>query len=260
MKVSVLGSGSTGNCCYIASEKTCVLVDAGFGIRSLQRRLKEAGLPTRKPDAILVTHGHHDHVCGLRSLVKNWDTPVFINRGSKGEASGIEEIPEAQLVDFTSGFSVGDLDISTFPVPHDAAEPVGFRVSWRNITGAVATDLGEITSDIKKHLTGCDWLVIESNHDEEMVKIGPYPWDVKRRVLSRRGHLSNHALAKFFASDFDGRARHVFLAHLSQQNNLPELAWNVASDALQDRLPLFRNHGAEVHLTHQSKASIVISL
>lgn len=260
MKVSVLGSGSTGNCCYVASGKTSVLVDAGFGIRSLQRRFKEADLPARQPDAILITHGHHDHVAGLRSLLKNWEIPVFINQGSRQEAPWLEDFPSVQLIDFESGFSVGDLDISPFPVPHDARQPVGFRFNWKNITGAVAIDLGELTFGIKEHLTCCDWLVIESNHDEEMVKIGPYPWDVKQRVLSKRGHLSNRALANFFSSDFDGRARYVFLAHLSQQNNLPELAWNVASDALQGRLPLFRNEGLEVHLTHQAKASIVISL
>ncbi|HLV00790.1 MAG TPA: MBL fold metallo-hydrolase [Acidobacteriota bacterium] len=260
MKVSVLGSGSAGNCCYIASEKTAILVDAGFGIRSLQRRFKEAGLPLRQPDAILITHGHHDHVSGIPSLTKRWDVPIFINKGSRREASGLEAIPENRLVDFRSGFSIGDLDISAFAISHDANQPVGFRISCKNITGVVATDLGEITDDLKKHLEGCDWLVIESNHDEEMVKVGPYPWEVKRRVLSSKGHLSNRALARFFARDFDGRAHHIFLAHLSQNNNLPDLARSVASQALQDRLPLFRTLAAEVHLTHQSKASIVITL
>jgi phosphoribosyl 1,2-cyclic phosphodiesterase len=159
-------------------------------------------------------------------------------RDSKGERCSIEK-----LETFASGrsFQIGDLSIMPFTIPHDAVDPVGFTFKAVGVKVALATDLGYVPASVRHHLQGCDVLVVESNHDLEMLRVGPYPWSVKQRVLSRVGHLSNDALAEFFASDYDGGAAYVVLAHLSEQNNHPELARGAAEGALERRRTLLRN-------------------
>lgn len=260
MKISVLGSGSSGNCVFLETGRTRVLVDAGFGIRSLRRRCREAGISIEEFDAILVTHGHSDHIAGIPSLLKSSPAVVFMNEGTREEAYKLRGIDRQEL--FCSGqpFSIGDLSVEAFPTPHDAAESVGFKFSAEGISGALATDLGEITPTVLKQLEQCDWLVLESNHDEELLKVGPYPWDLKRRVLGPTGHLSNRALAEFISRDFDGRAAHLFLAHLSRKNNDPELALASANTAVEQRPTTNGYHPLQVHLTYQNNPSIVLDL
>ena len=259
VKVSVLGSGSSGNCSYIATENTCILVDLGFGWRSLGRRLHQVGLHRRKIDAVLLTHGHCDHVSGVHAFLSRHPVPIFMNEGTR------EEVPELQNIDgwesFSSdaSFSIGDLHIEAFTVSHDAAEPVGFRFSAQGITGALLTDLGELTDPVIRKLSGCDWLIVESNYDEPMLKIGPYPWSVKQRVLSNIGHLSNQELSTFFTHHFDGHTAHIFLAHLSRRNNDPGIALGHASRALSQHFPLSAK-SRKLHLTYQNKPSLVLTL
>lgn len=261
MRIAVLGSGSGGNCTLLESSTTRLLVDAGFGPRSLKRRLGEAGLCLERIDAILLTHGHSDHVSGVPSLLKEFDgTPVYMNAGTRGEVPGLRSIQTWERFESGSPFAVGDFSIEAFDVPHDAAQPVGFSISINGTAGVVATDLGELTPSVEQHLDGCRWMVLESNHDEELLKIGPYPFELKRRVLSRKGHLSNRALAEFLRYRFDGSASHLFLAHLSRKNNKPNLAFSTAWKAVQDRQPLFGTLDIQVHLTHQNKPSIVLDL
>jgi phosphoribosyl 1,2-cyclic phosphodiesterase len=138
-------------------------------------------------------------------------------------------------------FEVGDIGVLPFTIPHDAADPVGFTFSVEGIKLGYATDLGYLPASVREHLRGCDGLVIESNHDLEMLRIGPYPWAVKQRVMSRVGHLSNDALAEFLATDYDGGAAFLILAHLSEQNNHPELARTAAERALDGRRDLWKN-------------------
>jgi phosphoribosyl 1,2-cyclic phosphodiesterase len=259
VRVSVLGSGSSGNSTLIATEKTCVLVDLGFGPRSLARRLSEAGLKEQKIDAILVTHGHTDHTSGIPTLLKKQNIPIYTNQGTRREATNLREV--VSWNEFVAGevFVIGDLVIEAFSTSHDAVQPVGFRITSGGIKGAVGTDLGEIGSAVAGKLEGCDWLVLESNHDEHMLKVGPYPWALKQRVLSRRGHLSNEDLAQFLAHRFDGSSQHLFLAHLSRFNNHPDIALSSARRALLSR-PDALFESCRVHLTHQSKPSIVLDL
>jgi phosphoribosyl 1,2-cyclic phosphodiesterase len=261
VRIAVLGSGSGGNCTLLESHTTQLLVDAGFGPRSLKRRLKEAGLRLNKIDAILLTHGHSDHVAGVSSLLKEFKgATVYMNAGTREEVPVLGKIGKWEEFESETPFTVGDFTVKAFDVPHDAAQPVGFSVSSNGTSGVLATDLGELNSSIEKHLEGRQWMALESNHDEELLKIGPYPWELKRRVLSRRGHLSNKALADFLRHRFDGSATHLFLAHLSRQNNEPNLAFSAAWQAVRDRHPLFGRPDMKVHLTHQSKPSIVLDL
>jgi phosphoribosyl 1,2-cyclic phosphodiesterase len=259
--MTVLGSGSSGNCTLLSHQSNHLLVDAGFGARSLRRRLREVGLALEKIDGILLTHGHSDHVAGISSLLKEYrGTRVFMNAGTREEVPALRKVERWEEFDSESEFRVGGFAVEAFDVPHDAAQPVGFSISANGSSGVVATDLGELNPTVEHYLEGCQWMVIESNHDEELLKLGPYPWELKRRVLGRNGHLSNRALAEFLRHRFDGSATHLFLAHLSRQNNEPQLAFSAALQAVSERHPLFRQEDTSVHLTHQSKPSIVLEL
>ena len=156
-----------------------------------------------------------------------------------------------------SGFSIGDIAVTPFTIPHDAADPCGFVFTAEGIRLAIATDLGYMPSNVQMHLQRCDVLMLESNHDLEMLRDGPYPWSVKQRVMSRVGHLSNDAASKFLERTYDGHATYVILAHLSESNNLPELARISAERALQNRMSLLGN---KLILARQSEPIEAISL
>ena len=257
MKVSVLGSGSRGNSTYISTPQTTILVDLGFGWRSLRRRLTQLQLEVGEIDAILLTHGHSDHVSGVPGVLAKRGVPVFMNQGTRSEVAGLEKIQGWRSFRPGLSFSIGDIQVKPFSVSHDAAEPVGFRFTADGVTGALVTDLGELDSSVTPQLKGCNWLILESNHDEEMLKVGPYPWNLKQRVLSPLGHLSNQSLSHFLADHFDGQATDIFLAHLSQTNNHPSIALEAAHSALRCRSqsPLY---AVKVHLTHQSQPTAVL--
>jgi len=245
----VLASGSRGNSAIVASVSTRILVDAGISCREIFKRMKAAGEEPHALSAILITHEHSDHVYGLATLAKKLKVPVFMTGAThQGWARAVRdekgERPEvARLELFESGYSfqVGDIQVTPFTIPHDAADPVGFTFRAEGAKIGFATDLGYLPASVRDHLRGCDVLVMESNHDVEMLRGGPYPWSVKQRVMSRVGHLSNEALAEFFASDYDGGAAYVVLAHLSEQNNHPAIARGAAEKALGSRQTLLHN-------------------
>jgi phosphoribosyl 1,2-cyclic phosphodiesterase len=263
--LSVLASGSRGNCAFFRSAKTRILVDAGVSCRETFKRMKAAGEDPRAVSAILITHEHSDHVQGLAILAKRLNVPVFMTgathhawvramRHADGERPHLAKL---ELFSPGSRFQIGDIAVTPFTIPHDAADPVGFTFRAEGVKIGFATDLGYLSPNVCDHLRGCDVLVIESNHDLEMLRGGPYPWSVKQRVMSRVGHLSNEALAEFFASDYDGEATYVVLAHLSEQNNHPELARGAAEKALGSRRTLLRNR---VLLAAQSEPLQAIQL
>jgi phosphoribosyl 1,2-cyclic phosphodiesterase len=249
VSVSLLASGSKANCALVASSTTRILVDAGLSCRETFKRLRALGERPEQLSAILITHEHSDHVAGLQRLAAKLNVPVFLTqptyrewgRAMRDEAGNIPELPK--LEHFASGrsFQVGDIAVTPFTIPHDAADPVGFTFKTEGVKIGFATDLGYMPVSVRDHLRGCDVLVLESNHDLEMLRSGPYPWSVKQRVMSRVGHLSNDALAEFFCNDYDGGAAYVVLAHLSEQNNHPEIARAAAEQALRERQGLWQN-------------------
>ena len=259
MRICVLGSGSGGNSTFIATGKTGILVDLGFGVRSLARRMREAGIPNHPIDAILITHGHIDHVSGVLAFASLRGIPVFMNDGTRQEVPLLGESCCCEHFQSNRSFCFKDVEIHPFSVSHDAEDPVGFRFEADGVTGAVGTDLGELSRSVLGRLERCNWLVLESNHDELLLKQGSYPWNVKQRVLGPRGHLSNQALSAFLSGDFDGHASDIFLAHLSRRNNDPEVALRQAAGAISARFR-DRNSPTRLHLTHQSKPSIVLDL
>ena len=266
MRFTVLGSGSTGNSVLISSERTNVLVDAGMSARELIRRLSEVGVAPEQLDAVLLTHEHGDHAGGLRVLMASIRCPVFISGatedayystrsgGKTGENEGMKR--QAALRDRTvviesaQDFRIGDIDFEPFSVPHDAVDNFGFVARREGIRIATLMDFGYFTDLVKEKLRGCDAIVIESNHSRDMLRAcSVYSWDLKQRIMSRTGHLSNEDLADWLQMDFDGAARHMVLVHLSQRANDPHLARINAETALKMRSTLFKA-GTHITISH----------
>ena len=252
VSVSVLASGSRGNCALVATTATRILVDAGLSGRETYKRLRALGERVEEISAILITHEHSDHVAGLQRLATKLNVPVFLTapthdawsravRDNNDDQGAIPELPKSEHFSAGRGFRVGDIEVMPFTIPHDAADPVGFTFRAEGVKIGFATDLGYMPASVRDHLRGCSVLVIESNHDLEMLRSGSYPWSVKQRVMSRVGHLSNESLAEFFSGDYDGGAEYLILAHLSEQNNHPEIARAAAEQALGGRQGLWRN-------------------
>ena len=231
----MLASGSSGNATLVSTGRTRLLVDAGLSRRELRRRLAALGEEFDRIDAVLISHEHSDHVSGLPVIAKSLKVPVFL---TKLAAAAIDwNGCEPRIETFQAGacIAVGDIEIDTFTIPHDAADPVAFCFRSQGLKAGLVTDLGYIPDSIRFHLRGVDLLLLESNHDLEMLKVGPYPWAVKQRVMSRNGHLSNDAVAQFIVSDLDSAVRTLVLGHLSEHNNHPEIARLSAGQALAGR-------------------------
>jgi phosphoribosyl 1,2-cyclic phosphodiesterase len=249
VSVSMLASGSRGNCAIVASASTKILVDAGISCREIFKRMKSIGDDPHSLSAIVITHEHSDHVCGLATLAKKLRIPIFMTgathqawaRAMRDENGVRPQLEKFERFESGHTFQIGDIAVKPFTIPHDAVDPVGFTFRAEGMKVGIATDLGYIPLSVRDHLRGCDVLVLESNHDLEMLRVGPYPWSVKQRVMSRVGHLSNIALADFFTNDYDNSATFVVLAHLSEQNNHPEIARREAERALATRGGLFCN-------------------
>jgi len=247
--MTVLASGSKGNCTLVSAGGTRLLVDAGLSCRELLRRLALCGENATGIDAILITHEHSDHVGGVNVLAKRLKVPVYMTAATYemyhryARDSAGNRITLQRLETFEAGrtFEIGDVTVTPFTIPHDAVDPVGFTFRSEGIKVGVCTDLGYMPASVKHHIYGCQVLMIESNHDLEMLRGGPYPWAVKQRVMSRVGHLSNDALADFLTTDYDGGAEYLILAHLSEQNNHPEIARMTAERALGEQRHFVRN-------------------
>ncbi len=235
VKICVLASSSSGNCTFIGTDRARILVDAGLSRRETFARLAAANEDPEKLDAILITHEHSDHIAGLLPMVRKGRVPVFMTALTAPTIDWEECEPALEIFQAGSGFIVGDITIESFTIPHDAVDPVGFCFHAHGVKVAVAMDLGYMPDSIKWHLRGCDFLVLESNHDIEMLKVGPYPWSVKQRVMGRKGHLSNDLACEFIAENLDSSTSTLVLGHLSEQNNHPEIVRLVAGQALEHR-------------------------
>lgn len=232
VKICVLASSSSGNSTFIRTERTRILVDAGLSKRDILARLAAIGEDAALLNAILITHEHTDHVSGLVALARLLNVPVYITRLTAPAIPWGEYTPKLDCFQAGTTFSIGDVDVDSFTVPHDAIDPVGFCFRAGGIKVGVVTDLGYLPASIKFHLRGADLLVLESNHDLEMLKVGPYPWSVKQRVMGRKGHLSNEVVSDFIRDDLDSSISTLVLGHLSEHNNHPEIVRNVAARAL----------------------------
>jgi len=224
LRFASLGSGSSGNGLVVEVANTRVMMDCGFTLADTKERLARVGLTPRDLTAIVVTHEHDDHMGGVARLAKRYAIPVYLTRGSAQWLP--EDFPAVlvRLIDSHTAIAIGDLSVEPFPVPHDAREPVQFAFSDGDARLGVVTDLGCITQHVVDKLSGCRALVIECNHDIDMLMAGPYPPSLKQRVASRFGHLDNSAARHLVECLDRSRLRHLIAAHLSQQNNTPALA------------------------------------
>ncbi len=256
MRFTLLGSGSTGNSVLICSGKTKVLVDAGLSCRETLRRLALVGVDAADLDAVIITHEHSDHIGGLRNLVGKVNCRVYIsgptedaycsykrennNGGDEGKKRRDALKDRKVEIESNCDFRIGDIDFESFTVPHDAADNFGFVAKSGDARMAALTDFGHMTQLIRDKLIGCDAIIIESNHSRDMLRACPvYNWSLKQRIAGRHGHLSNEDLADWLQNDFDGTARNIVLAHLSQKANDVHLARITAETALKMRAPLF---------------------
>lgn len=241
VKVCILASSSSGNATFIGTNSTRLLIDAGLSCKALFERLAAIGEDPGKLDGILITHEHSDHIAGIAVTARRFASkfkrrlPIYITPRTAATIPWSEGDPELREFQAGTGFTIGNIDVQSFTLPHDAADPVGYHFRAGGLKLGVATDLGYIPDSVKHHLKGSDFLILESNHDIEMLKVGPYPWQVKQRVMSRRGHLSNDVVGDYLGAEFDLTPRVLVLGHLSANNNHPEIARVTAQQALDRR-------------------------
>ncbi|OYD07946.1 MBL fold metallo-hydrolase [Paludifilum halophilum] len=257
MRYSILASGSTGNAIYVETEHIRILIDAGLSGKQLEKLLRSVGADPAQLDAILVTHEHSDHVKGLGVFARRYELPIYTNEATWSHLpSSVGHIDDSQRHVFATGsvLELGDLTVESFPISHDAAEPMSFCFHNKQCTLGLVTDVGYINRRIIEKVKAADALIFESNHDVDMLRMGTYPWNVKRRILSDVGHLSNEDAAEGLLEIIEGNGEDVFLAHLSQDNNLTELAHLTVKGILEEH---GLKVGTDIHLrdTYPSRAT-----
>ena len=231
-KLTILGSGSAGNCAHLEAGETRLLIDAGLSGRQIRQRLLTIGRAPEGLTGILITHDHSDHIQGLTGLAAKLQIPVYCNRLTREAIVGTLKVKcDFRLFETGASFGLGDTLVDTFSIPHDAQDPVGFLVRTAAGNFGFLTDLGHATKLVLQRVRPANVLVLESNHDVEMLQNDPRrPWSLKQRILSRHGHLSNEAAADALQEIVSAELRHLYLAHLSRDCNRPEIAHRVMSE------------------------------
>lgn len=237
IEFTTLASGSSGNSVYIGTENTKILIDAGVSGVRIESVLKDINVKPEDLDAIFITHEHADHVNGVGVLSRRYNLPVYATHGTWSNMPlKVGEIykPNKKFVYPNEKVFLNDIQIKPFEIPHDAKEPVCYSVFWKDVKLAVATDMGHVTKNVIENIRFCDGLVLESNHDEVMVKNGPYPAMLKERLLGKHGHLCNETSAKLLACVMNDKLKNVFLSHISKENNTPDLAYVTVASTLEE--------------------------
>ena len=230
MEFCSIASGSSGNCTYAGTEHSAVLVDVGMSGKRIREGLQDADRKPEDIDAILITHEHADHIKGLGVMARKYGIPIYATQGTISYITGCSQLgvidPELlHVIRADEPFSIGDLSVEAFSIWHDAAEPVGYRLSSGGKSIAVATDMGCYDDYIVEHLRGLDSILLEANHDVNMLQVGPYPWPLKQRILGKKGHLSNDSAGSLLCDILHDKMSHILLGHLSQENNYAALAY-----------------------------------
>lgn len=246
-----LASGSKGNCLYVGSGTTRILIDAGISANTTIDRLAEISVDPKTIQAILITHEHSDHIKGLALLAAKIKVPVLANaETAKGIYAALGERPKFKI--FTTGetFQFGDLIVHPFSIPHDTLDPVAFTIHVGDIKLGICADIGHITSLVRKHLENCDYLYIEANHQPSMVHASSRPQMLKKRILGKQGHLSNEDCATLLTQIYHPGLKHIYLAHLSSECNAEELAIKIVTDILNAN-----QQSVELSIAYQDKVS-----
>lgn len=230
MELCSITSGSSGNCIYVGSDNTHLIVDAGISGKRIEAGLNSIGIKTSEINGILITHEHADHIAAIGVLARKYGIPMYATRGTVealGNIKSIGKIPEGlfNVVEADNDFTIGDINVRPVNISHDAAEPVAYRFDNNNKSIGVLTDLGMYNDYIVDNFKGMDALLIESNHDVNMLQVGRYPYPLKQRILGNRGHLSNELCGQLLCEIIHDDVKKILLGHLSHENNLAELAY-----------------------------------
>ncbi|MFB5762692.1 MBL fold metallo-hydrolase [Paenibacillus medicaginis] len=235
---TVLSSGSTGNATVVRNEDTTLMIDAGLSAKRIEELLQERDLSGADLDGILVTHEHSDHIKGLGAIARKYNLPIYANEktwAAMAKSIGAIEEVNRMMMETGATMELGSLQVESFGISHDAAEPVGYNFYDGPEKLSVATDLGYVSDKVKQAISKADVLVLEANHDVEMLRMGRYPWNIKRRILSDIGHLSNEMAGAILSELLDGNTKRTYLAHLSRDHNMMELAKLTVRGAMEDR-------------------------
>jgi len=257
LKLASLYSGSSGNSVYISSENTHILVDAGLSGKRIERSLASIGGNIKNIQAILISHEHSDHIVGAGVLSRRYRIPIYANeRTWEAMRLWLNQIDPDCIRIFSTGqpFKIGDIEVNTFHTPHDAVEPVGFNFCCERKKVTIATDIGHINRSLLNNLIGSDMILLESNHDIEMLKVGRYPWPLKQRIMSDKGHLCNDMAAKAVAYLAENGTKKFLLGHLSKENNFPELAFQTVKNALTEK-SITAGHDVYVGIAYRDRVS-----
>lgn len=260
LRFTVLASGSTGNATIVQSEDAMILIDAGLSARKLEQLMKSRQVEPTSLDAILVTHEHSDHIKGLGAIARKYELPIYANEATWEEMNKhVGEIAEDKRKVLPTGGSVefggplGRLRAESYAISHDAAEPVGYCLYNGNSKLSLVTDLGYMSDKVKEQVAGSDVLVLESNHDIEMLRVGRYPWNIKRRILGDLGHLSNEAAGEALCELMADRTQRVYLAHLSLDHNQMDLAKLTVNSILENRGFFFKRDEFAIKETYHDR-------
>jgi len=259
-----IASGSSGNSVYVSTRNARILIDAGLSGRAIEQGLGMYDISCIDVDALFITHEHIDHIRGAGVLSRRYDMPVYATSGTwayMNRCNALGKIADKNKLIVTENVPVMlyDMEIMPFEIPHDANQPVGYTISSGGHKAVIATDLGHITQNVADNVYGADIMLIESNHDLDMLKNGPYPADLKRRILSNRGHLSNVSCGLFIKDIFSHKTKHIFLGHLSKENNLPLVAYETVKDILlAGKIDV--GGAAQLYLADRHRPSVMVSL
>lgn len=237
IRLCSLSSGSSGNCIYVGSESSGILVDCGVSGKEILENLKNIGVCTGAIKGILVTHEHTDHTKGVGVVSRKLNIPIYANAATwEGMGLSIGDIKTENIKFFETkaDFNINEIDVKSYSIPHDAADPVGYSFRIGNKKVCIATDLGYFSDEVKSNIQQSDMVLLEANHDIEMVKFSSYPYFLKRRILSDVGHLSNEAAGKAVLQLINTGVQKVLLGHLSKENNFPELAYQTVKNVLEE--------------------------
>ena len=250
MQLYSIASGSSGNCIYVGGEEARILIDAGISMKRIREGLMEENFPIENLHAIFITHEHTDHICGLGPVLRKYQIPVYATMETieaiweKGDMKGVSEdlfhavVPEKTV-------SIEDMEIMPVRISHDAANPVCYTVQSESKKIGVATDMGCFSNETVDHLKDCDSLLLEANHDINLLQVGSYPYSLKMRILGEKGHLSNDASARLIEKVLHPGLQHILLGHLSKENNFPELAYQTVSYELEQN-PVWKKMDTEL--------------
>ena len=263
IKFCSLASGSSGNCQFIGNNNSKLLIDAGLTGKYITNALNEIEEDPNKINGLLVTHEHSDHIKGVGVIMRKYNIPLYVHyktwEAMKDKIGSVKD-KEIHLFESEDSFCVGDIEVIPFKVSHDAVYPLGYCISDKDIKVGMATDLGYMTDSVLKQLMDCKLVLLESNHDEEMVKCGKYPWFLKKRILGEQGHISNNVAGETATKLIkNGNLNNILLGHLSKENNFPELAYETVKNILEDNSISVEND-VLLDMTYRDKISRVYNL